>query len=48
MDVNPSHGSECCQFIAQLLQHLEFCVHGLLDGAGIEEFWDVIRLPSNK
>ena len=45
VDVN-SVQCEKCYFIAQLLQHPEFCVYDLLDGEGIMEFWDVIGLSS--
>ena len=31
-DVHPSHGCESCEFISQLLQHLQFCVYDSLDG----------------
>ena len=33
-DVHPSHGCESCQFMAQLLQHPDFCVYDSLDGRG--------------
>ena len=47
-EVNPSHGCESCQVIAQLLQHPEICVYDLLDGIDVVECWDMVRSPSNK
>ena len=44
--VDVVHGCEKCSFIDQLLQHPEFCVYDLLNGVGMVEFRDVIRLPS--
>ena len=48
VDVDTVHGCECCYFIAQLLQHPEFPVYDLLNGVAVMEFWDVIRLLSQK
>ena len=44
VDVDPVHGREYCNFIAQFLQYPELRVYDLLNGAATMEFWDVIRL----
>ena len=48
-DVHPSHGCELrVHIIAQLLQHSVFCVYDSLDGRRALEYWDIVRLPSDK
>ena len=45
-DFHRSRGCESCEFIAQLLQHPEFCMYDSLDGRSVVKYWD--KLPSKK
>ena len=48
VDVDPVHNCEYSHFKAQLLRDLEFLVFDLLNGVAAMEFWDVIKLQSQK
>ena len=48
VDVDPVHNCEYSHFKAQLFRDLEFLVYDLLNAVAVLEFWNGIRLPSQK